>query len=255
MNELQELLEKQLNESNFLIEGSGDYTVIYFSSLGIIPDNAELFKRNIIKNNSFEFYKTRINKNCKHIFVRDVNRSWYLKGINKTINTYEKLAEFLKKESKGTKIITIGSSAGGFAAVLFGILLNAVYVFSFNGQIEVKTENVKFNLSDYVKNSDIPIFYMLSVNFEEDVVQLERIKNNENVFVLSIKSNIHGVPVFSDALKKIINSDIDALKKLYSHKDNPIKERIFVLKHFGLYAFLCRMIKKNFYNIIKRKNK
>ena len=61
-------------------------------------------------------------------FVRDVYKQWYLKGVNAEIDSIEKLYEFLKAETEGYQIVTVGSSAGGYAAVLFGYLLNATKV-------------------------------------------------------------------------------------------------------------------------------
>jgi len=42
----------------------------------------------------------------------------------------------LREESKRYSVITLGSSADGFAAVLYGQLLDAEIIYSFNGQFE-----------------------------------------------------------------------------------------------------------------------
>ena len=131
-------------QNNFLIEyddqGEKNWCAIYFCSNDIYyPNTEEIFRKQIVEKNFFEWYHSRIRKASKHIFVRDVFKQWYLTGINAKINTPEKLTEFLRKETKGYNIVTIGSSAGGYAAILHGSLLNAKYVLAFNSQFEIKS--------------------------------------------------------------------------------------------------------------------
>lgn len=129
-----------LNEPNFLIEyneqcSSKEYCAIYFCSNDIwFPHTEEIFRKRIVKNNFFEWYRCRIARAYKHIFVRDVFKQWYLTGINGEINSTDKLYEFLKKETAGYKVITLGSSAGGYASALFGPMLGAVQSICFNAQ-------------------------------------------------------------------------------------------------------------------------
>ena len=56
----------------------------------------------IVEKNFFEWYNLRIEKAYKHIFVRDVFKQWYLSGINQSIDSPERLIEFLKNETDGT---------------------------------------------------------------------------------------------------------------------------------------------------------
>ena len=112
-----------------------DICVVYFSSHNIYyPNTEEVFRKKIIEKDAYEWYSTRIEAGHKHIFIRDIQKQWYIQGINKRINSPEKLLDFLKKECEGYRIITVGSSAGGYAAVLYGSQLGAEKVFSFNGQ-------------------------------------------------------------------------------------------------------------------------
>lgn len=250
--EFREIMQAELEKPNYIIEteNKDNYTVIYFSSQGLFGcSNVEMFKA---KPNSFEFYKTRIEKASKHIFVRDLNYTWYKDGINKDINSDEKLLEFLKEETIGSKIITIGSSAGGYAAVFFGIRLNAEYIFSFSGQFNSPEKYADFDILNLLKNCETPIFYMYPTESEMDMAQFETVKSFKNVQILGIKSDKHGVPIEKNILKHIINSDI---KKLYKMYNNPeISERIFTIKYFGIASFLSRMINKNLNCIAKKFN-
>lgn len=78
-------------------------------------------------------------KAYKHIFIRDVFKQWYLAGINSNINTPEKLIEFLRKETEGYHTVMLGSSAGAYAAILYGSLLQTKKVLAFNPQYELKS--------------------------------------------------------------------------------------------------------------------
>ena len=42
-----------------------------------------------------------IKRASKHIFVRDVFKTWYITGINSKINNVPLLAELLRKETEG----------------------------------------------------------------------------------------------------------------------------------------------------------
>jgi len=225
-------------QQNHLIsedEGDKNLVAIYFSSNGAIDR---------VNTNYFEFYKTRIQKASKHIYLRDVNCLWYSKGISNEINSPEALLNFLKKETEGKKVITIGSSAGGYAAILFGVLLGAKRIFAFSPQIAPPANlNSQYNLPEMIAESDVLIYYTLPYKNEEDFLQYQKVQNLKNIRLLPILSSHHGVPLEKNILKKILNSDTQRLNVLYSAK--PIKERYFVFKYFGLKTFLQRMISKN----------
>ena len=147
------LVQESLNNPNYLIEYSeadsifeDKYCAVYFSSNNIYYPNTKYeFQKQILNKNRFEWYGARIQKASKHIFIRDNKKQWYLEGINNNFNSIEKLEAFLIKETKGYKTIMLGSSAGGYAAVLFGSLLKSEYILSFNGQ---------FKLNDLLKSSN-----------------------------------------------------------------------------------------------------
>ena len=82
----------------------------------------------------FEFFKAVKEINCDKLFVRDFNHAWYQKGVDSTINDFEKLLAFLKNYiEKGNykKVVFLGNSMGGYAAILFGTMLNVNSVISF----------------------------------------------------------------------------------------------------------------------------
>lgn len=132
------------NEANYLIEydeacDTKDVCAVYFCSNDIwFPHTEEMFRKRIVEKNFFEWYRCRIKRAYKHIFVRDVFKQWYLTGINGEVNSTERLLDFLRDETRGYKVITLGSSAGGYASALFGPLLGAEMAISFNGQFSLQ---------------------------------------------------------------------------------------------------------------------
>lgn len=222
---------------NFLIEyddrGDKNWCAIYFCSNDIYyPNTEEIFRKRIVEKNFFEWYHLRINKAYKHIFVRDVFKQWYLTGINAKINTPEKLTEFLQKETKGYHIVTVGSSAGGYAAILHGSLLNAKYVLAFNPQFEIasllkttaENENpILFRESGAIRkyldiiqylNSRTEIFYFYSSKSKWDVEQSTHIGSKVNIFNIKFKSSHHGIPFLKVALPSTVNKNINKLREL-----------------------------------------
>ena len=101
-------------------------------------EEAEFFDK-IIKNNRYEWQnisndKVFEKKAGKIILVRDVHKQWYVEGISEEYNSVDKTVQLLKSLTDGYEIVTVGNSAGGYAAVLFGCLLNAEKVFTRSGQ-------------------------------------------------------------------------------------------------------------------------
>ena len=243
-------------EPNYLIEydeGVEDksYCAIYFCSNDIwFPHTEEIFKKRIVNQNFFEWYKCRVKKACKHIFVRDVFKQWYLTGINGDINSQDKLYEWLLSETSGYKTITIGSSAGGYAASLFGSRLKSEKVICFNAQFSLK--NVASNSSlqnnpvvysmikecgfdaDIVKFFDAKatIFYVLSNKSEIDLWQSQFVKNHPSVHAIEFTSRKHGIPFLKVALSGFINLDVKKLETLSKKKYSPIW---FTISMVGLF--------------------
>ncbi|SHJ61409.1 hypothetical protein [Pseudozobellia thermophila] len=228
---------------------------IYFSSNDIYYPNEEaVFKKRIVEKDAFEWYGTRIATAYKHIFIRDVFKQWYLEGINSDLNSIEKVAAFLRKETAGSKIITLGSSAGGFAAVLFGSLLYADRVLAFNAQFEVKTllstsspsiDPILFRKKDTelfkyfdiksMINGQVPIYYFYSNASEWDVKQYRHIKDVGTVCLIPFKTGHHGIPFIKNALPVVINLDDDKLRELSGRTHHPI---VFSIKMIGLFEVI-----------------
>lgn len=231
---------------------------IFFSSNGIyFPNTSEEFITKIVRGNRFEWKRNLPNEFAKVIFVRDVFKQWYLEGINSQINSIESLVEFLKKETQGLEITCVGSSAGGYAATLFGTLLQAERVFNFSGQfslwhslkeedkrqrnpILVKHEsnsevNQYFDIIDLLKTRNLPIFYFYPGKCAEDIQQSQLVKNITNIYDFKFDDATHGCTVLAVSLRDLFSLSSKELIKLHQKNRNKmIKPLSFSMQVSGL---------------------
>ena len=259
-------------QDNYLIEydkkGDNEWCAIYFCSNDIYyPNTKEIFQKRIIDKNFFEWYQSRINKAYKHIFIRDIFKQWYLAGINININSPKKLIDFLIKETHGYKVITIGSSAGGYAAILYGSFINTQYVLAFNPQYELKSllersseainpllfrikdERIQyFDITTYI-NRQTNIFYFYSNASKWDREQNKHlIKNTPNLYKITFNTKHHGIPFLKVALPKVLNLNIEKLKSLSKNTHNPIWFTIQMVGIRKTLSGLYKQIKQSYLN-------
>lgn len=279
--ELKELIEIQFCKDNFKIVTSNNsawnypkYAVVYCSSNGVFrEDTAECFRKSIIEKDNFEWYMNRFSYAEKHIFIRDVSKRFYQFGINnKELNSIEKIAEKIKKETQDYKIITIGSSSGGTAAIILGKLLNADFAMVFSPILKSspnKTDlnnNVKKNEEyidkiEYAK-SNIPVFWAFPSESECDIYNAAFVSEFDNIHFLPIISNVHGVPLNKRILKKLLSLDKEELIKIFKYKSTEkVSEYRFTLENWGFKMYLLRIfdfikkyplffLRKDFYKIV-----
>lgn len=284
MSNLQDLIQEQLKKDNFLIvknlqdkNYSGEkYAVIYCSSNGVYKnDTIADFTKSILQIDNYEWFMTRIPYAEKHIFIRDISKRFYQFGINNNgLNSIEKIAEMLKEETKGYKIITIGSSAGGTAAIVLGKMLNADFTIAFSPMLKTYKEDIpkeiieeKIKNKEYFDNvnyanSEVPIFYIYPNGSEWDIYNSSLVKDYKNVYFLPIESSIHGVPLNKRILKKILGTNKETLKNIFKYKTTDvISEYKFARENWGYLFYLQRIfdyikkypmffIRKDFYNTV-----
>jgi hypothetical protein len=233
-------------QNNYLIEYSKDiakkYCIIYFSSNDIYYPNTEAaFRSQLISKNNFEWYKTRISIGHKHIFVRDIQKQFYLAGINSKLNSSQKLLHFLKDETDGYQTITVGSSSGGFASVTYGQLLNAVKIYSFNGGFEISSklitsnerinplifrnkEDMKlrlwFDTRNFINNPS-SIYYFQSTKSEWDLNQYSNVKDL-SIHRIQFKNSRHGIPFLKTNLPFVLNCSTEDLQKMTGRIIHPL---------------------------------
>ncbi|MBN2816381.1 MAG: tetratricopeptide repeat protein [Campylobacterales bacterium] len=91
---------------------------------------------------SREFFKSLSHKNINILFVKDFKQCWYQKGLSgKTHDINSSIAylqSFIPETSK--ELITLGASAGGYAAIRFGVGLEANRIMAFSPQTLIDEE-------------------------------------------------------------------------------------------------------------------
>lgn len=122
---------------NYYFENNNsDILFVLFSGMGF-----ENSKPTFIFNNFLKKYK-----NIDKLFLRDLKYSYYLTGLNNLTNDLESTLSFLNKQfiknKNYKKIIGIGCSAGGYASILYGILLNFDKVISFSPQVVLNNKKI-----------------------------------------------------------------------------------------------------------------
>ena len=86
---------------------------------------------------TFEFSSATESLVCSRLFLRDTLSLWYQAGIPELGDSPDHVADYIRSvvnDLKIDRIVTIGNSAGGYAALLFGALLQADEVHAFAPQ-------------------------------------------------------------------------------------------------------------------------
>ena len=147
-----------------------DLCYIYFSSNALYTD-PDSFVDKVINNDRYEWEHIRpIIIPRREIFVRDVFRSWYVKGINEAIGNYDSLCSYLDKITKGYHVRCIGASSGGYIATLVSSKLNFECI-SFAGQFSLLSH------FDHYKNNAFLRQYILEHGDDSLELQKHYLKN------------------------------------------------------------------------------
>src|SRR2546430_8655962 len=93
----------------------------------------------------FHFFEFTSGLGVKRLFVRDPASVWYQRGVPGFGETIDEVAAALQSiidEQDIERMVVIGSSAGGYAALAFGTLLRADLVLSFAPQSTLDRESL-----------------------------------------------------------------------------------------------------------------
>ncbi len=87
----------------------------------------------------FEFMRLTGEEPVKKLFVRDPRQAWYHRGLPGYSDTLEQTVSVLREHTAGAaRTVLTGNSAGGYAALLFGVLLEADAVVCFAPQTTLR---------------------------------------------------------------------------------------------------------------------
>ena len=253
-----EIIGRIYKEDNYECVDTGvnsEWCYILFSSNGLYyPDTKETFESQIIKKNRYEWkwvvQNSKIPKRAARIiYVRDIYKIWYSYGINQQVNSVDKTLELLKDLTKGFKVVTIGSSAGGYMAVLAAIKLNAAYCINFSGQYKIAEDlgNPYYNLVDLLEDYQGKIFYFVPALCPNDVEQYQLIEGIKCIRGFYFNDNKHASTMLTGNMPYIIESTEERLEQLY---DKYCGRRIHKIE-FLLYTVPVIYWWKIFYREIK----
>lgn len=194
---------------------------------------------NITKNN-------RIRNNfSKIIFIRDIYKQWYVSGVSITLNSIDALVDYLRKEIGGMgNIVTAGNSAGAYAAVLIGVLLNADRIINISGQysllpyidknflLQRYQNNINYskyyNLYTFLQNNKEPILYFFPAKCPDDNYQFALVKHCPNIMSFRINSAQHGTGINAVWYPYLFTGRSKEIDKIYRrYKDKMIEENMF----------------------------
>lgn len=236
-DENNELVKAAYKKDNYIIneyDNDSDMVAIYFSSNGLyFPNTEECFRQKIIEENRYEWQHYKIPNVKKEIFFRDVYKSWYITGINDKINSIDKMVEFIKSElPENVTVVTVGNSAGGYAAALIGTLIGADWIFDFSGQnslwLEENNPFVKKYMLEEEKSRYFeliriweklkcpPIFYFYSGKNEEDIKQFSMIEKECNIHAFAFKTKTHERTMYNFNLPFVLAMNNDRLLRLHN---------------------------------------
>ena len=106
---------------------SSDVLLVSFSGL----------KRNPEKIPGFSLRGTLVGLNVKKLYLRDLDKAWFLRGLHGVAEGVEATAAFIRAERSSVnarRVIFTGYSLGGFAALLYGALCGADEVHAISPQ-------------------------------------------------------------------------------------------------------------------------
>lgn len=176
----------------------------------------------------FEFFDATKSTNYSRILLRDKFGVWYHHGINHQIRDFPQLIDHLKAETarlKPKKIICIGTSAGGYAAIVVGHHLPADYVHAFGPDTNLdvtlraairstfkdrnryrrwkllfsrRAKPDYFDLTELLRNHNCTTKYYIHycARSEWDAERAKRIEHLPGVICIAYPCDTHAVSVF-----------------------------------------------------------
>ena len=248
---------------------------VFCSSNGLFSSNNDFKSIDI---NRFEWTNISQNKRMidafgKYIFLRDVFEKSYVDGLNKHINTIDSIIELVKKETVGYEVVCVGSSGGGYLAIILGAKLpNCSRVYSFGGLLSLYTwtgahDNFSFNDitayqrhigdNDYSKyyslkslliNYHANLFHFYGLNHKSDCVQLKELIGiqNDNIRTIGIITNKHGGDFYGFSYPYLLTRP-DRLLNFTKKGNRTIGKNNISIKVIGLVPFVFQLLNRIFF--------
>jgi hypothetical protein len=128
----------------YFVSASPDATTLLIAFAGIGPRD---------RPPTFSFLNAVADLHASKVFVRDPHRAWYHRGVPGLGESIDEVAAALKRiagASGARRVVTLGTSVGAYAAVLFGRLIDADLVLAFapptviGWRMRIRTRNTRY---------------------------------------------------------------------------------------------------------------
>ena len=237
-DESNKLVRAEYEKDNFKIyefNKKAKLTYVFFSGNGLFyPATEECFTKTILEQNRYEWENLGTSfsiRKCAHrvIFLRDIYMSWYVLGINSRINSIDKLLEFIRTLVGEDEVITVGSSAGAYMAIIAAIKLNARYCFAAGPQFNISlydNENPLinkyafdqkrrkyFDIVELVQGTSVPIYYYFPCRCEKDIEQ-KRIVEGRSIRIMNLDSEKHAALPYSVQIPRLLTKSVKELDQI-----------------------------------------
>ena len=93
----------------------------------------------------FEFFGQLEGVGASRVFIRDLEQAWYqcgVRGVAPDIRSCVTTLDRVLRENDVERLVCVGCSAGGFAAIMFGCLLGAAEVHAFAPQTTIRRRHL-----------------------------------------------------------------------------------------------------------------
>lgn len=256
------LFEREYAKDNYRIEYDPQYKsrgncAVYFSSSAVYyPNTDEKFIKGVVEEDKYEWLNTKVRGVYKHIFIRDIVKQFYVYGISSACPDMDSLTAFLRRETEGLKLMTLGCSSGGYAAAVIGSILGAETVFCFSGFFSLyhisadpwflpdhlageQHYNKYYEVVPYLKNKTFKMFYFYPAlskdEINNDSFQCTLVKDCDNVYTFPMKTKEHGVAVAPYCVQDLVSMEPGELVRLHGglKPGRPIPHESFALKVMG----------------------
>lgn len=246
-------IEKEYKKDNYRvidIPNGSDTCIVFFASHAIyFPDTEENFLKTVTLKDRYEWINTAsappIFKNAGRVILcRDLWKQFYVMGLNERENTIQKTIRLLRQMTNGMKIITVGSSAGGYMAVVSGILLGAEYVINNGGRFDITgalsndsmisnacrnpDNSCYLNAVGLLAENKVPIYYFYADKNDTEVENYNYVRKYDCVKCLAFNEKKHATSVLPGNWAYIILHQ-ELLQSLYEKSQKTHLNKIKVL--------------------------
>lgn len=266
---------QKLNYRIIDVSDKSNLCLIFFSSHDIYYPNTETsFISSISIKNRYEWINTACNSLImsqagRIIFVRDIYKQYYITGINNDTSTITQIMDFLRKKTEGYRVITFGSSAGGYMAMAAGISLKAEYIINNSGDFNidkllhleskfisaayVNKENAPYtDLRKLLEKNEVPIYYFTAARNMLEKEQYEYVKGINCIKCIRFSEKNHASTVFPGNWAYLIlnRAKLDSLVKERGMNNKivvlfqtvPLKNALYIFAH-EIKNFIKRRLK------------